>query len=131
MASGDYPQCAECRAWWSSDGVTWQEVPLPTAVNTLPSWTRLVTAHGLVFAVTGIATEPGTLWIGAPTRAQPAQRTEPLKKAGSAGGRPHPRPWHSRPELRHETLRWPITRVPTAIDRAQLLRERRLSAERE
>ena len=66
MASGDYPQGGERRAWWSSDGVTWQEVPLPTATNTLQSWTRLVTVHGLVFAVTGIANEPGTLWIGAP-----------------------------------------------------------------
>ncbi len=67
VASGDYPQGAERRAWWSLDGLTWQEVPLPAAASTLPSWTRLVTVHGLVFAETGMANERGTLWLGVPS----------------------------------------------------------------
>ncbi len=66
VASGDYPQGAFRRAWWSGDGVTWSEIPLPAAASRLPSWTRLQTVHGLAIAVTGIAEQPGTLWIEGP-----------------------------------------------------------------
>jgi hypothetical protein len=65
VASGDHPQGASRRAWWSLDGATWADVQLP-AQAVLSSWTRLVSVHNLAFAATGLSGQPEDVWVGVP-----------------------------------------------------------------